>query len=206
MVLRWRTHFFDREVTMTFGRVCLIVVLCFGLVLLPSGCNKTQAPAPAAQQQAAPPPPPPPPTPPDTSYGRLTKVERLNRAPVEAMTLSGIRKSEAKASKGQIFLTLSFEGKRCGAGGGMVAMQSVGADGVMARTDEKSWITNEQGKKFSPGVPSAGKDSCIIAFEVPTDATGLRWHDGRKATYRLEPTIVAEASPPGLEKPEGQKK
>jgi len=172
-----------------------VIVATLALSVLVAGCQKMDAPTESAAQPAAAPAPPSPPPPPQTSFGRLVKVERAEKTPVEAMTLNGIRKSEGRASKGKTFLILSFEGKSCRAGDELIAMVSVGADGVMARTDERSWVTDSLNKKHSPGIPVAAKNACQLAFEIPTEASELIWHDGKKKAYSLEPYPVELPAP-----------
>ena len=163
------------------------MLLVFVLVL--ASCQKSEPPAPQATATPAPPPPPPPP--PETSLGTLVKVERADKTMVRVATLNlmarggiAFEDQEQKAGTGKTFLVLHFEGKSKPGGA-------------------KTWLTDATGKKYSEGflfTPKKEKDQkdmAQVSYEIPVDATGLVWHDGKQA-YKLEPAVVA--IPPEPEK------
>lgn len=144
------------------------------LAILLVSCQKSETPQTAVQP--AKPAPPPPPPPPETSQGKLVSVERSDKTMTHVvyLTTSGLSSEERleKAGKGKTFVILHFEGK--------------GRPG-----EPKLWLTDANGKKYSEGYGySKKKGTGQIAYEVPADATGLVWHDGKQA-YKLEPVIVA---------------
>lgn len=169
-----------------------LVCLLLTLVMMLAGCQKSDQPVP---QSAATPALPPPPPPPETSLGTLVKVERSDKTMVRVgyLTLAargGIayEDREEKAGKGKTFVVLHFEGKP-----------------KPGRT--KAWLTDAAGKKYSEGMWYAPKkekeqkEKAQISYEIPADAAGLVWHDG-KQPYKLEPVAVAmqadaEKSPAG---------
>ena len=97
----------------------------------------------------------------------------------------------ARAQKA--FVILSFEGARsrgvneAGEMSEFMNFSAVSASNLLARVEGQSWLGDSAGRKYSrPGVV-AGKDRTQLAFEVPADATGLVWHDGKKRSFELEP-------------------
>ena len=167
-----------------FAFACLML----SLVLAVAGCQKSEAPAPQSVSTPAPPPPPPPP---ETSQGKLMKVERADKTVVQVATLNltvrggvAFETQEQKAGKGKTFVILRFEGKS-------------------KPGRSKVWLADAAGKKYTEGFWYAPKkekdqkDMAQVSYEIPADATGLVWHDGKQA-YKLEPIVVA--IPPELEK------
>lgn len=166
--------------------VCILGCLLLSFLLTLSACQKSEPPA--SQPVAAPAPPPPPP-PPETSQGTLVKVERSEKtmARVGYLTLAArggvaYEDQEQKAGKGKTFLVLHFEGKP-------------------KPGRHKTWLTDAAGKKYSEGMwyaPKKVKDQpekAQVSYEVPAEATGLVWHDG-KQPYQLEPAVVALKAEP----------
>lgn len=154
----------------------ILGMIFLSIVIVLSGCQKSETPPQTAAQPAKPVPPPPPPPPPDTSQGKLVSVERSDKTMTHViyLTTSGVASEERleKAGKGKTFVILHFEGK--------------GRPG-----EPKLWLTDASGKKYSEGYGYSKKRGIgQIAYEVPADTTGLVWHDGKQA-YKLEPVIVA---------------
>ncbi|MGH9863100.1 MAG: hypothetical protein ACRD35_06720 [Candidatus Acidiferrales bacterium] len=148
--------------------------LLLAVSLLLAGCSTGQAPPPRASAPAAKPvpPPPPPPPPPKTSLGKLVKVERSPKAKAQVLSLNapgGIADVEESAGKGKVFLVLHFEGE-----------PSEEAE------DNPQWLSDAAGKKYDEPFAFGKSGWSELAYEIPADATGLIWHDGKKA-YELEP-------------------
>lgn len=156
---------------------CLLV----SFLLMLSACQKSDPPA---FQPAVTPAPPPPPPPPETSQGTLVKVERADQTMVRVAYLTlaarggiGYDTQEQKAGKGKSFVVLHFEGKP-------------------KPGEPKTWLTDGAGKKYSEGMwyaPKKVKDqkeTAQVSYEIPAEAAGLVWHDG-KQSYKLEPVVVA---------------
>jgi hypothetical protein len=117
-------------------------------------------------------------------------VERNGKTAVQVMTLEGVRNREITAYRSKTFLILHFEGKGRAHGGGMAQMVGMGEDRPMSMSDERSWLTDSQGKEYTPALLMTKSATAQISFEVPVEATGLVWHDGKTRAYRLEPHPV----------------
>jgi hypothetical protein len=95
------------------------------------------------------------------------------------LTTSGIAfdNQQETAGKGKTFVILHFEGKP-------------------KPGSSKRWLADGAGKKYTEGMwYSPKKQQAQVSYEVPADATGLVWHDGKQA-YKLEPVVVTlEAEP-----------
>lgn len=189
-----------------------MVGLCLSAVLVVLiSCQKEKpAAAPEAATKAvpaAPPAPPPPPPAPETSLGKLVRIDRSQKTAIEAMGLGGAHQSEIQAEKGKTFVVLQFEGKGRAHAGQLFGFVGMGEDRPMSKTDERSWLTDAQGKKYTPALLVVKKQGCQLSFEAPTGATGLVWHDGKTKSYQLEPQPIevqepaATAAAPGKPKP-----
>jgi hypothetical protein len=204
------------------GGVLLCVPLV--LVLLFTGCKKGENPPAqtAAHPEAARPAPSVPqlpPTPPTTPLGELVGVERSGKTTIEVMcpggkeglleakkgtevftipsmsTLCGVQE---KAGAGKTFVVLKFGAKaKRNFNDEVFRFASVTDGKYLARIDEKSWLSDGTGKKFKDGLLKALKGDRLLSFEIPSDATGLVWHYGKKQ-YQLEPhpAEIAEAALP----------
>lgn len=181
------------------------------LVLVPAcGTNKgspSNANATVSTPVAPPAPAPPPPPPIETSLGTLARVERSDQIDLHVLCVGGnsihatagaevyqaaadLCLAKDKASKGKTYLVLHFEGKPTRElekeFGKFVATSG---EGFLARVDESSWLGDDQQKKYANGFAVTKKKESVrqIAFEVPADATGFTWRDGKKQHPVREP-------------------
>ncbi len=171
---------------MKISPAALIGCLLLSFLLVLSACQKSDQPAPPPTATPASTPPPPPP-PPETSQGTLVKVERAGKTMVRVgyLTTSGIAydTQQETAAKDKTFVILHFEGKP-------------------RRGGARTWLTDGAGKKYWEGMWYASKkvkdqkEKAQVSYEVPSDATGLVWHDG-KQPYKLEPVVAALQPEPG---------
>jgi len=118
------------------------------------------------------------------------KIERSNKAAIEAMSLHGMVASDLDAGKGRTFVVLRFEGKGRAQDDELADLVAVEPDNVMSRADTRSWLTDAQGKKYTPGLLARNKRGCQLSFATRNGATGLVWHDGKQKSYQLEPQLV----------------
>ena len=111
------------------------IAFTLAVLVLLAGCQKSESPPPAAGTQPKPAVPPPPPPAPETTLGKLVKVERSDHTLVHVLSLtrtgpimtvpgflehmlsfestgpSGWSDKDEKAGKGKMFVALHFEGK-----------------------------------------------------------------------------------------------
>jgi len=195
-------------------RPAFLLVLSVAILLTLTSCSKDSSSQPSSSAQpakTAPPQPPPPPPPPATSLGELVKVEKVEKAGVQAIcqgdmvfqakagievfsiVSDNICNAEDKARAGKVFLVLRFEGKGKRRGDGEVTtFRSVTAGGFLARMEDRSWLEDAAGNKYKNALLVVKKDFKNVLFEVPADQSGWVWHDAKEA-FKLEPHPVALA-------------
>ena len=197
-------------------RIRRILALMSLSVCVAAGCQKAEPPStssqPATTFAAAPPapvtPPAPPPAPaaaepPQTSIGKLVKVEKASKTKVriQYLTTSGLKSGveEKKPAKGQMFVVLHFQGKPPQPKKhktGLVTLKS-GDDGKLEAKDNsatgepKLWLTDSAGTKYTDWSSFWEKDAGIVAFEVPEGVTDLTFHDGDEHAWPIKPEVAA---------------
>jgi hypothetical protein len=170
-------------------------------LLVAGACSKEREPSRAETAAKAKPAatPTPTPAPPATTLGTLVKVERSDKTLIQGMSLSGSIEKEIKAETGMTFVVLRFEGKGRAHRERESGFVGMGETRPMAKADSGSWLTDAADKKYTPALLTTKEDSCQVSFEIPMNAAGLVWHDGKRKSYQLEPhpmeIIEAPASP-----------
>ncbi|HYU26819.1 MAG TPA: hypothetical protein VEO74_16525, partial [Thermoanaerobaculia bacterium] len=145
-------------------RIRRFVALMSLSVCVAAGCQKAEPPSASSQPAATPAPAAAPPAPaaaepPQTSMGKLVKVEQASKTKVriQYLTTSGLKSGveEKKPAKGQTFVVLHFEGKPPQPKKektGLVTLKS-GDDGKLETKDNsatgepKLWLTDAAGTK-----------------------------------------------------------
>jgi len=176
-------------------------------VCVAAGCQKAEPPSASSQPAATPAPTAAPPAPaaaepPQTSMGKLVKVEQASKTKVriQYLTTSGLKSGveEKKPAKGQMFVVLHFQGKPPQPKKhktGLVTLKS-GDDGKLEAKDNsatgepKLWLTDAAGTKYTDWSSFWEKDAGTVAFEVPEGVTGLVFHDGDDHAWPIKPEVA----------------
>lgn len=138
------------------------------------------------------------PSAPLTTFGRLVRVERNNKASVRMISARVARNEIKNAKEGRTFVILHFSGKSkldLGAGSEQSLKMFVGKLGTaMVRTTDQSWLADGGGEKYKTAYIVSSALTRTLAFDVPVGITGLTWNDGTN-TFKLEPfpTLVTGA-------------
>jgi len=133
----------------------------------------------------------------------LVRIERIRKTSVEAMTTGGnelrgtkgapvtiaaaaVALREIQAEKEKIFVVLQFEDRGRAHGVELPEFIGMGDGRPMSKVDQRSWLADANGKTYAPALLVIRRGGCQLSFEVPSGASGLVWHDGKKKTYKLE--------------------